>query len=219
MVLGQFSPFLKGNCGYWTHLSPFLSTRHHSYSRKQIVQAHRTQEGYSKSEKQFAELLTASGCFEHFQVCICSGLGDSQRRHRNAIEVQTTMKVTVEIKARCLFGSNILRSKGIVLKRSLQKRIARFLWVSSSMCATLRWGDASLSPSPQEHDLQEFFLTACNKNSLWKKSISGDVYRLLTLLFPSNTTRDAEHSFSWPICSWQTKSKFPWVQQSIFNTL
>jgi len=69
----------------------------------------------------------AAGCFEHFQVCVCSGLGDSQRRHSNATEVQTAMKVTVVIKTRCLFGSNILRSRGIVLKRSLPKRIIKIL--------------------------------------------------------------------------------------------
>lgn len=103
-------------------MSHLPATWHYSYRKKQIVQAHVTQEGYSKSEKPFAEVLMAAGCFEHFQVCICSGLGDSQRRHSNAIEVQTAMKVIFVIKMQGLFGSNILRSKGIVLKRSFPKK-------------------------------------------------------------------------------------------------
>ena len=164
----------------------------------------------------------AAGCFEHFQFCVCSGLGDSQRRHSNAIEVQTAMKVAAVVKTQCLFGSNILRSKGIVLKRSLPKRIIKIPLGQQQHVRYSQMRRFLLIPQPrgaQRAGVSPATLTMCNKNSLWKKSISGDVYRLLTLLFPSNTTRDAEHSFFRPICSWQTKSKFPWVQQSIFNTL
>lgn len=163
----------------------------------------------------------AAGCFEHFQVCVCLGLWDSQRRHSNAIEVQTAMKVTVVIKTQCLFGSNILRSKGIVLKRSLPKRVIK---IPQGQQQHVHYSQMRflLIPQPlraQRVGFSPATLTLRIKIHFEKKSISGNVYRLLTLLFPSNTTRDAEHSFSWPICSWQTKSKFPWVQQSIFNAL
>lgn len=107
---------------YLVHLSSSYHLASH-YSRKQIVQAHIIQEGFSKSEKQFAEILMTAGCFEHFQVCVCSGLRDYQRRHSNAIEVQTVVNMTVAIKTQCLFGSDILRSKKIVLKRSLPERL------------------------------------------------------------------------------------------------
>lgn len=164
----------------------------------------------------------AAGCFQHLQVRICSGLGDSQRSHSNAIEVPTAMKVTVVIKTQCLVGSNTLRSKGMVLKRSLPKRIIKIPLGQQHHEHYSQMRRFLLIPQPlgeQHAGVSPATLTMYNKNSLWKRSISGDVYRLLTLLFPSNTTRDAEHSFSWPICSWQTKSKFPWVQQFIFNTL
>lgn len=180
------------------------------------------QERFSKSEKQFAEILMAAGCFEHFQVCVCSGLRDYQRRHSNAIEVQTVVNVAVVIKTQCLFGSGILRSKNIVFKRSLPERIIKIPLCQQQHVHRSQMRRFLLFPQPlgaQYAGLSPETLTMCNKNSLWKKSISGDVYRLLTLLFPSNIPRDAECTFSWPICSWQTKSKFPWVQQSIFNIL
>lgn len=101
------------------HLSSSYHLAPH-YSRKQIVQAHIMQEGFSKSEQQFAEILMTAGCFEHFQVCVCSGLRDYQRS--NAIEVQTVVNMTVVIKPQCSFGS-ILRSKIIILKRSFLERL------------------------------------------------------------------------------------------------
>lgn len=88
----------------------------------------------------------AAGCFEHFQVCICSGLGDSQRRHSNAIEVQTAMKVIAVIKMQGLFGSDILRSKGIVLKRSFPKKKNKNSSGSTASCALL--SDEEIPPYP-----------------------------------------------------------------------
>lgn len=100
----------------------------------------------------------AAGCFERFQVCVYSGLGDSQRRHSNAIEVQTTTKGTVVIKTQCLFGSNILRSKGVVLKRSLPKRIVK---IPLGQQQHAHYSQMRLLLIPQSlgaHNVQEFLL-------------------------------------------------------------
>lgn len=150
------------------HLSSSYHLASH-YSRKQIVQAHQMQKRFSESEKQLAEILMTAGCFEHFQVCVCSGLRDYQRRHSNAIEVQTVVNMNVVIKTQYLFGSGILRSKKIFLKRSLPERLIEIPLCQqqhvhcSGMRRFLRFpqplGTQCAGVSPET-------LTMCNKNSL-----------------------------------------------------